>query len=327
MDLQTFDHIVAKYLSEGITQKEKSALDNAIENDLFYLDRFEQMKNLWRDADSVHAFSEAEKNKNAEFDQFWNRVQPVTPNRFQKLISNHLKISNVAAAAAIVFVVISSVLLHYNVAGFGRWIAYSTKDNIETIWLPDSSCVTLNKFSRIVYLKSTDYGRKVRFNGEAFFDVAHDSLLPFIIHAAKTDIRVVGTKFNLNVDKVNGTTDLLVTEGVVVMASDDNEVFVQIGEQGSYKNGKIIKKKVYDRNKLFWQTGVLTYTNSTLDKVVDVLMKNYKEIKSVKKQYTPTDIKITTRFENQSLKDIFEELELHFEKKFELKNNILIISD
>jgi len=39
--------------------------------------------------------------------------------------------------------------------------------------------------------------REVTLIGEAYFDVAHDSSRPFIIHTGKINIKVLGTSFNV----------------------------------------------------------------------------------------------------------------------------------
>ena len=72
------------------------------------------------------------------------------------------------------------------------------KGSKSKISLPDGTQVWLNADTRLTY--SNDFmskQREVYLTGEAFFDVAHNEKRPFIIHANRIDIKVLGTAFNV----------------------------------------------------------------------------------------------------------------------------------
>lgn len=75
----------------------------------------------------------------------------------------------------------------------------STRNGSRTrINLPDGSVVWLNAGSKLVYDKNFDSKlREVSLTGEAYFDVVKNPDKPFIIHAGKMDIKVLGTLFNV----------------------------------------------------------------------------------------------------------------------------------
>ncbi|MDD6252788.1 MAG: FecR domain-containing protein [Bacteroidales bacterium] len=64
--------------------------------------------------------------------------------------------------------------------------------------LPDSSKVWLNNDSRL-YLSNRFFGRtrKVRLEGEAYFEVSRDEKHPFVVNTDKLDVTVLGTKFTV----------------------------------------------------------------------------------------------------------------------------------
>ncbi|MBS0027571.1 FecR domain-containing protein [Chitinophaga sp. 22321] len=67
------------------------------------------------------------------------------------------------------------------------------------IVLPDGTQVWLNHNSQLVFHQQ-QFGRQNRevvLTGEAFFDVTHRAGLPFIIHAGKVNITVLGTTLNV----------------------------------------------------------------------------------------------------------------------------------
>ncbi len=90
----------------------------------------------------------------------------------------------------------------------------STKAGSRTkIQLPDGSSVWLNGGSKLVY-NNLDFGKKIRevtLIGEGYFDVVKNSEKPFIIHANKVNIKVLGTAFNVKAypDEKNTETSLI----------------------------------------------------------------------------------------------------------------------
>ena len=66
------------------------------------------------------------------------------------------------------------------------------------IILSDGSIITLNSETTFKYPQTfTGQTREVYLDGEAFFDVAKDHKHPFIVHAGKMSIKVLGTAFNV----------------------------------------------------------------------------------------------------------------------------------
>lgn len=76
----------------------------------------------------------------------------------------------------------------------------STKAGVRSkIQLPDGSSVWLNGGSKLLY-DNLNFGKKIRevtLIGEGYFDVVKNSEKPFIIHANKVNIKVLGTAFNV----------------------------------------------------------------------------------------------------------------------------------
>jgi transmembrane sensor len=88
--------------------------------------------------------------------------------------------------------------------------------------LPDSTQVWLNAGSRITYDKN--YGvttREVTLTGEAFFDVARNAGRPFVIHTARIDIKVLGTRFNVKSYPSDRTTEATLIRGSIEISIKD----------------------------------------------------------------------------------------------------------
>jgi transmembrane sensor len=82
--------------------------------------------------------------------------------------------------------------------------------------LADGSSVVLAPESKL-WIPS-DFGRtvrEVRLQGEAYFEVAHDSTRPFLVHAAESITRVLGTQFSVRAYPADHQVDVMVRSGRV----------------------------------------------------------------------------------------------------------------
>jgi ferric-dicitrate binding protein FerR (iron transport regulator) len=88
--------------------------------------------------------------------------------------------------------------------------------------LPDGTRVWLNAGSRLSYGKSYNAAtREVNLTGEAFFDVARNTQKPFLIHAARIDIQVLGTSFNIKSYPTDRTTEATLIRGSIEVSIKD----------------------------------------------------------------------------------------------------------
>ncbi|MGN0047420.1 MAG: FecR family protein [Bacteroides sp.] len=112
------------------------------------------------------------------------------------------------------------------------WSEYATAANeMRSLLLPDGSRVWLNQTSVLRWLSSGDgSSRRVQLTGEGYFNVARDSLHPFVVEAGQVQVRVLGTRFSLSTSHPDGET-LCLEEGSVEMTS------LQSGAQVRLKPG------------------------------------------------------------------------------------------
>ena len=75
--------------------------------------------------------------------------------------------------------------------------------------LPDSSVVYLGAGSKLTWPSHFVKGklRNIQLEGEAFFEVKHDTSSPFIVHSGQMQTRVLGTSFNVK-QKANESKDI-----------------------------------------------------------------------------------------------------------------------
>ena len=98
-----------------------------------------------------------------------------------------------------------------------------TKNGSKTKFLlPDGTSVWLNAGSKLNY--DSTYGntiREVSLNGEAFFDVVKNATKPFIIHAGKLNIKVLGTAFNVKSYEGEKTIETSLIRGSIEVTFND----------------------------------------------------------------------------------------------------------
>ena len=88
--------------------------------------------------------------------------------------------------------------------------------------LPDGTMVWLNAGSRLSYGKNYNTAtREVNLTGEAFFDVAHNTQKPFLIHTARIDVQVLGTSFNVKSYPTDRTTEATLIRGSIEVSIKD----------------------------------------------------------------------------------------------------------
>ncbi len=145
--------------------------------------------------------------------------------------------------------------------------------------LSDGSKVWLNAESSIRYpVKFSKNERRVYVKGEAYFDVKHKPDQLFIAETADYDVKVLGTKFNINTysdELVAATT--LVSGSVSVVKDNIKEVVITPGEQLRYnrENRTIETLKVDVDIYTSWTENKLMLEQMTLEEIFKILQRRY----------------------------------------------------
>lgn len=99
--------------------------------------------------------------------------------------------------------------------------------------LPDGSIVWLNNHTQLRYEKD-GFGKRHRditLTGEAFFDIAKSEGVPFIIHAGKVNIRVLGTAFNVKAYAGDSAVATTLVRGKIAVSFRDQTVVLRPEEK------------------------------------------------------------------------------------------------
>ena len=96
--------------------------------------------------------------------------------------------------------------------------------------LPDGTKVWLNSSSSVEYVAPFfSRQRRVKLEGEAYFEVEHDRRAPFVVSTNGLDIEVLGTRFNIrNDDNEHRVTTVLLEGAVKAYASGREQASVRL---------------------------------------------------------------------------------------------------
>ncbi|WP_104663582.1 FecR family protein [Ensifer adhaerens] len=139
-----------------------------------------------------------------------------------------------------------------------------------TIVLSDGSSVLLDADTAIDSVMSADE-RRIRVLRGAVSLKVQPSSVPFVVEAGDGTARVLGTEFDVALDR-NETVAVTLSSGSVVVAVDGqpHEVRLNPGEEVDYgKTGLGTARKVDLETSTAWHEGRYIFTNERLDNVLD----------------------------------------------------------
>lgn len=93
-----------------------------------------------------------------------------------------------------------------------------------TATLDDGSVATLNTNTQLAVNFSDDERRVTLIQGQALFDVARDSIRPFVVIVGEQRIVAVGTVFDVRLE--NGDVNVVLIEGIVDVSGESNTLAV-----------------------------------------------------------------------------------------------------
>lgn len=151
---------------------------------------------------------------------------------------------------------------------------------IRTITLPDSSIVTINSGSILIYPQQFISCRDVFLNGEAYFSVTRDEAKPFVVKTTDMDVEVLGTIFNISSysDSENSATTLEKGKVSIRFKNTGRESMILLPEEQLIYNrnsGSIEKNTINIENTIAWTEGNLIIQSMSIDDVIKVIKRKY----------------------------------------------------
>jgi transmembrane sensor len=142
--------------------------------------------------------------------------------------------------------------------------------------LPDGSKVWLNSASSLRYpIRFTENERRVEISGEAYFEVAHNSKMPFRVVNSSQIVEVLGTHFNIMAYPDESSTNTTLLEGSVRIIKENKSKVISPGQQTRVKNGNIDVASVDIAQVIAWKEGYFMFKNEDIQSIMRQLSRWY----------------------------------------------------
>lgn len=143
-----------------------------------------------------------------------------------------------------------------------------------TLVLADGTKVWVNAATEIRYpVKFIKGERRVQLEGEAYFEVAKNPTKPFIVEVDGMEVKVYGTKFNINTRRLDRMQTTLVEGSVSVKANGKPEVMLEPNQQAVFNklSGQVAVQKVDVMPYVAWHLGNYFFENKSVSEILDEL--------------------------------------------------------
>jgi transmembrane sensor len=314
--------ILIRYLAQETSDAERDLVHAWLEESPENANYLLQLEQLWDDSNDHTLLNEEYK-----ADEAWEKVitKAEAPKSKNRIIGNFGWLS--IAASLLLIIGAGFYFINYN-----KEIRITSTQKVIKITMPDKSVVWLNRNSELIYKKSYKKDRTIKFSGQGYFEVQHNPSNPFIIITKTAQIKVLGTKFNVNALPNSPVTEVTVKEGKVLLSrqspgKEKEEIILTAGEKGlNVSNSEApVKSKVEDPNYLSWKTREFQFNNTNIKEIVRIINDVYNtnvELSGENTEYC----NLSGKFNCQSLDEILDMLRTVLNVTIEKKGNVIVIN-
>ena len=295
-------NILGIYSENDLPDDVSSSFEQWLSDETDYERKSEAMKNLWDKIPAgvpvdglAAAGSVLRKAKSIDNGSF--RTSPF-----------HRVLTTVSIAAALVMGIVTSILFVERGKVSGTVCMVSSREAKSDFVLPDGTSVWLNRGSRLYY-KSSLRGRerKVRLEGEGFFDVYKDPSRPFVVSSDKMEVRVRGTQFTMSTGLGDTPSAIYLREGSVEASVEGLGSILLSPDQALVfddATGRWTKSAVKASNHTSWIEDKLVFYNTPLYDIIENLEHWYSVNITVDDEEAARRIRLSMTVRMESLDDI-----------------------
>lgn len=194
-----------------------------------------------------------------------------------------------------------------------------------SVVLSDGSKVWLNASSSIKFPAAfAKDKRSVEIKGEAYFEIEKDKSRPFYVINGSSEIKVLGTHFNVMAYPDEYRSELTLLEGAVQFTKNGHSELLKPGKQILFTENNKETKQI-DANieeVMAWKNDLFVFNNTSIDEVMKELVRWY-DVK-VKFEGEKPDISFTGVLpRNVNVSKVLKTLELTGDVVFGIENNVI----
>jgi len=253
--------------------------------------------------------------------------KPVNP--VQKLLRIYMKV----AAILLIPLMVAGALIYSYVSDRQQLIQkestsagiFAPMGSRVSFSLPDGTKGMLNSGSRLDYSVPFTSDRKVKLEGEAWFEVSKDEEHPFEITAGSSVVKALGTSFNISAYPAENYIEVVLNSGKVEYKnsiSEDGTILMPSERLVSYF-GKISKSVVDPEKYNGWTEGKLVFRGDPMAEVARRIERWYNvKINIADKELEKYSFRAT--FQDDSLEDVLKFLSMTSPIRYKISKRKLI---
>ncbi len=330
--------LLAKYLNNETSSSENLEIEiwlNQSDKNQMKMENYRKMLNKIDDFYKAKSFDSNSAWKNVHSKIYPTQLKVVQYKKGRKeLFAEFYKYAAIIVIAIILGGIGYYIGFRNQMPIFYNEIVSAEKQILNEYVLPDGSVVALNSNSKLEFPKQfASATREVTIIGEAFFNVKPNPEKPFIINAGNTQVKVLGTSFNVCAYPETETVEVIVATGKVQVTqknedllAQNSEVFLTPGEKGTlFIESNLLQKSVNANvNFLAWKTNDLVFNETPLSEVIRCLEKVY----HIEIQLTEPDLEdllLTAHFNKKPIDFVLDVVRLTFNLELTGENELFTL--
>jgi transmembrane sensor len=247
----------------------------------------------------------------------------------------------VVAAAAVAMLAVGlnwwrpAIVRSLSVAALGMREYVTPRGQYTTLTLTDGTRITLAPLSRLRVPRDLDGpARKVYLEGQALFEVVHDTARAFHVHTARSIATDLGTTFVIRAYADAREDEVVVTEGLVSLAPRSpaastgmDSLMLHPGDLGRVGPGGALgaERGVSTEEYTAWAEGRLVFRGATLREVAAELARWYDLEVHVPDSATAAR-RVTVSFDGQPASDVLRYVALTLGLQYERRGRAIVLA-
>lgn len=328
------DDIILKYLQSTAGKEEKEQLLHWLQASESNKKTFIDLRDIWLTTGNTPPHEEGYTQK--AFLQFKENID-----RAEKKSRTARYIRPLLRIAASIAIILASSVGGYFIGRHTPDVVYIEQEPViinqaimgrgskGSVVLPDGSTAWLNTNSKLTYPeKFSDKYRKVKLEGEGYFEVKKNEQAPFFVETNRMTVNVLGTSFDVKdyADKMNSETTLLTGQVEIHLPDNPKSILLKPNQRISLnkQTGAHEIKQVNASEYILWINEKLVCNNEKLSVVLHKIKRWY-GMELICRQGTPVDQRLSLTIRKESPDEIFKLLELIAPIRYSIKDDIIYV--
>jgi len=194
------------------------------------------------------------------------------------------------------------------------------------VTLPDGSRVLLNAASSLTYpVAFNGNERKVTLMGEAYFEVIHNSKMPFRVVTKGETVEDIGTHFNINAYDDEPVVRTTLLEGGVRVAHNEQFEILKPGQEAVLKADELNVSDVDTEEAIAWKNGYFMFEDENIQPIMRKIARWY-DVDVIYNGDLPTDKFWGTVSRFASVSEVLNKLALTDKVHFKIEGRRIMVS-